>query len=60
MSEEIKDVCVEWDELDRCVKWKKSSDGKIVADFGKCDLKNKDDTIDEFAKRLRRGVTIKE
>lgn len=61
MSEEINNIdCVEWNELGQCVKFKKSKEGKLIADFKTCTVKNKNDIADEFRKRLRKGVIMEE
>lgn len=52
--------CIEWDELGKCVKWEKSRGGEIVANFKGCMVKNKGDISDEFRKRVRKGIIIKE
>ena len=54
--------CIEWDELGKCVKWEKTADGRLVANFKACpyESKKKEALVDEFVARLRKGTTLKE
>lgn len=62
VDQEIKPECIEWDDLGKCVKWKKTPEGKIIADFRGCELHpdKKGKVIDEFMQRVRKGIEIKE
>ena len=58
----VEEECVEWDELGKCVKWEKTADGRLVANFKACplDRTKKGELVDEFIRRLRKGTELKE